>query len=104
MGGGAGLSVNGRYRVATERAVFAMPEARIGFAPDCGASRFLNRCPGHLGLYLGLTGRRCGAADMLHLGLATHFTPSAPCNSGGENQPTLMSQPREAPSGTYSCG
>ena len=64
MGGGAGLSVNGRYRVATERAVFAMPEARIGFAPDCGASRFLNRCPGHLGLYLGLTGRRCGAADM----------------------------------------
>lgn len=77
MGGGAGLSVNGRYRVATERAVFAMPEARIGFAPDCGASRFLGRCPGHLGLYLGLTGRRCGAADMLHLGLATHFTPSA---------------------------
>ncbi len=72
MGGGAGISVNGAYRVATERTLFAMPETAIGLFPDVGATRFLNRCPGHIGRYLGLTGARLRAADMLYCGLATH--------------------------------
>lgn len=77
MGGGAGVSVNGRFRVATERTVFAMPEAAIGFFPDVGATHFLSCCPGHLGLFLGLTGTRLGAADALWAGIATHFVPTA---------------------------
>jgi len=76
MGGGAGLSVNGGYRVATERIRFAMPETGIGFFPDVGATHFLNRCPGHLGLYLGLTGKQLGPADCLWAGIATHFVPA----------------------------
>jgi enoyl-CoA hydratase len=72
MGGGAGISVNGAYRVATERTLFAMPETGIGLFPDVGATRFLNRCPGHVGRYLGLTGARVNAADALYCGLATH--------------------------------
>jgi enoyl-CoA hydratase len=72
MGGGAGVSINGTYRVATERTVFAMPETAIGLFPDVGATRFLNRCPGELGCYLALTGARLRAADMLYCGLATH--------------------------------
>lgn len=75
MGGGAGVSVNGAYRVATERTLLAMPETGIGLFPDVGATRFLNRCPGHLGRYLGLTGARIGAADALYCGFATHFVP-----------------------------
>jgi len=75
MGGGAGISVNGGYRIATERTLFAMPETAIGLFPDVGATRFLNRCPGHLGRYLGLTGARLGAADALYCGFATHFVP-----------------------------
>jgi enoyl-CoA hydratase len=75
MGGGAGISVNGAYRVATERTLFAMPETGIGLFPDVGATRFLNRCPGHLGRYLGLTGVRLNAADALYCGFATHFIP-----------------------------
>jgi len=75
MGGGAGISVNGAYRVATERTLFAMPETAIGLFPDVGATRFLNRCPGHIGRYLGLTGARLGAADTLYCGFATHFVP-----------------------------
>jgi enoyl-CoA hydratase len=73
MGGGAGISVNGAYRIATERTLFAMPETAIGLFPDIGATRFLNRCPGHIGRYLGLTGARLGAADTLYCGFATHF-------------------------------
>jgi enoyl-CoA hydratase len=73
MGGGAGISINGAYRVATERTLFAMPETGIGLFPDVGATRFLNRCPGRIGRYLGLTGARLAAADALYCGFATHF-------------------------------
>ena len=73
MGGGAGISVNGAYRIATERTLFAMPETGIGLFPDVGATRFLNRCPGHVGRYLGLTGARLNAADAIYCGFATHY-------------------------------
>ena len=73
MGGGAGISVNGAYRVATQRTLFAMPETGIGLFPDVGATRFLNRCPGYVGRYLGLTGVRLAGADALYCGFATHF-------------------------------
>jgi len=75
MGGGMGVSVNGRWRVATENALFAMPETGIGLFPDVGATRFLNRCPGEIGRWLGLTGARIGPADALYCGFATHFVP-----------------------------
>ncbi len=73
MGGGAGVSINGSHRLVGAGARFAMPETGIGFFPDVGASWFLSRCPGQIGLYLGLTGSRLGAADMLYAGIATHF-------------------------------
>ncbi|HTZ37799.1 MAG TPA: enoyl-CoA hydratase/isomerase family protein, partial [Stellaceae bacterium] len=75
MGGGAGVSVNGAFRVATEATMFAMPETGIGLFPDVGATRFLNLCPGRIGRYLGLSGARLAAADALYCGFATHFVP-----------------------------
>src|SRR3954469_3763378 len=75
MGGGAGVSVNGACRIATEKTLLAMPETGIGLFPDIGATRFLNLCPGHIGRYLGLTGARLGPADALYCGFATHFVP-----------------------------
>ncbi|MBN9590326.1 MAG: hypothetical protein BGN85_00620 [Alphaproteobacteria bacterium 64-11] len=63
MGGGAGVSVHGSLRLADPEMSFAMPETGIGFIPDIGASHFLTRSPGRLGLYLGMTGARIGAAD-----------------------------------------
>lgn len=77
MGGGAGLSLNGRFQVATERTTFAMPESAIGFFPDVGGTHFLNRAPGRLGLYLGLTGIRLKADDLVWAGLASHRTEAA---------------------------
>jgi enoyl-CoA hydratase len=77
MGGGVGLSVHGRYRVVTEKTLFAMPETAIGLFPDVGGAYFLPRLPGRLGVFLGLTGERLKAADLLHLGIATHYVESA---------------------------
>ncbi len=76
MGGGCGLSVHGSHRVVTERTALAMPETAIGFFPDVGASYFLSRCPGAVGIYLGLTGAQIGAADALYAGLADRYVPS----------------------------
>ena len=76
MGGGVGISVHGRFRIATENTLFAMPETGIGFFPDVGATWFLPRCPGEVGTWLGLTGARLKGADCVAAGLATHSIPS----------------------------
>ncbi|GJQ12437.1 hypothetical protein GpartN1_g4315.t1 [Galdieria partita] len=76
MGGGAGISVHGPIRVATERTIFAMPECGIGLHPDVGVSYFLAKLPNHIGLYLGLTGARLTGRDVYYAGIATHYVPS----------------------------
>jgi len=77
MGGGIGISVHGSHRIATEKAMFAMPETAIALFPDVGTSYALPRLPGYLGMYIGLTGARMLGADAVHAGFATHFCASA---------------------------
>lgn len=80
MGGGMGISQSGpaaRMRIVTERTRMAMPEVKIGFFPDVGASWFLGQAPGHTGEWLGVTGETIGAADALYAGLADVFIPSS---------------------------
>jgi enoyl-CoA hydratase len=77
MGGGAGVSVHGSHRVAGDRFQFAMPEVGIGFFPDVGATWFLPRFPGELGVYCALTGERLKPADGIATGVATHQVKSA---------------------------
>ncbi|XP_077436737.1 3-hydroxyisobutyryl-CoA hydrolase, mitochondrial [Vanacampus margaritifer] len=76
MGGGVGLSVHGRFRVATERTLFAMPETALGLFPDVGGGYFLPRLQGKLGLFLALTGFRLRGRDVHTAGVATHFVHS----------------------------
>uniref|UniRef100_A0A8C1VQ83 3-hydroxyisobutyryl-CoA hydrolase n=1 Tax=Cyprinus carpio TaxID=7962 RepID=A0A8C1VQ83_CYPCA len=76
MGGGVGLSIHGRFRVATEKTLFAMPETGIGLFPDVGGGYFLPRLQGKLGLFLALTGFRLKGRDVQRVGLATHFVQS----------------------------
>lgn len=83
MGGGLGISVNGRFRIVSEHVMAAMPETGIGLLPDVGATAFLNACPDRIGLYLGLTGARLDAADAIHAGFGTHFVPR-------DRQPALL--------------
>ena len=49
MGGGSGIAMPCRYRLATERTVFAMPETGIGLFPDVGGGWFLRACPARPG-------------------------------------------------------
>jgi enoyl-CoA hydratase len=77
MGGGVGLSRPCRYRVATERTTFAMPETGIGLFPDVGGGWYLSRMTDHFGLWLALTGARIKAADCELTGLATDYVESA---------------------------
>ena len=87
MGGGVGLSVHGRHRVATDNTLFAMPETAIGallfrsylhrsftgLIPDVGGGYFLPRLPNNLGMFLALTGHRLKGIDVVHAGVATHY-------------------------------
>lgn len=76
MGGGAGISVHGDFRVAGDHTLFAMPETAIGLFPDVGGGHFLSRLHDGLGLYYALTGARAKAADAMAAGIATHYVPS----------------------------
>ncbi|GAA4063638.1 enoyl-CoA-hydratase DpgD [Actinomadura miaoliensis] len=76
LGGGFELALACDIIVASERAVFALPEARLGLVPGAGgAFRLARQLPlkvamGHL-----LTGRRMGAADALRYGLVNEVVP-----------------------------
>jgi len=76
MGGGVGLTWHSPIRVATDNSMYAMPETAIGFFTDVGGSYFLPRIHGNdisLGLYLGMTGQRVKARELVKFGIATHF-------------------------------
>ncbi len=76
MGGGVGIALPCRYRVATENTAFAMPEGAIGLFPDVGAGFYLSRLKGQLGKFLALTAARLDGAECLWAGLATHYLAS----------------------------
>ena len=73
LGGGMGLLQGANIRIVTPSSRLAMPEVGIGLYPDVGASWFLPRLPGKLGLFLGLTGAPINGRDALDLGLADRF-------------------------------
>jgi enoyl-CoA hydratase len=76
MGGGVGIAMPAKFRVATENTRFAMPETGIGLFPDVGGGWYLARLGGRLGEFLALTGARLDGSEALWTGLATHWVPS----------------------------
>lgn len=83
LGGGMGLLQGAAIRIVTPSSRLAMPEISIGLYPDVGASWFLSRLPGKLGLFLGLGGAQLNGHDALDLGLADRFLLD-------EQQPELL--------------
>ena len=76
MGGGVGIALPCKYRVATENTRFAMPESGIGLFPDVGGGWHLSRLGGRLGQFLALTGARLDGAECVWAGIATHYLPA----------------------------
>ena len=76
MGGGVGIAMPAKYRVATENTRFAMPETGIGLFPDVGGGWYLSRLPGRLGQFLALTGARLDGAEVCWAGIVTHYLGS----------------------------
>jgi enoyl-CoA hydratase/carnithine racemase len=75
MGGGLGLSAGANIVIATERTLMALPETRIGFFPDVGATGWLfEKCPRGYPEYLGLVGYEMEGAECIRLGLADSLT------------------------------
>ncbi|MCW3798529.1 enoyl-CoA hydratase/isomerase family protein [Sphingomonas sp. BN140010] len=77
MGGGVGISLPCKFRVATENTRLAMPETGIGLFPDVGGGWYLSRLPGRIGQFMALTGARLDGAECHYLRLATHYVEQA---------------------------
>jgi enoyl-CoA hydratase len=73
LGGGMGLAMHAKYRVANEHAQLGMPETTIGFFTDVGAGHFYQKLPPPLNFYFSLTGATLDYNQALQYGLATHF-------------------------------
>ena len=55
LGGGVGISINSNVKIATEKTLLGMPEAKIGFFCDVGVTHFLSRLKNGIGNYISLT-------------------------------------------------
>ena len=78
MGGGIGIAAGADIIIATERTLMAMPETRIGFFPDVGATGWLNmKCPPGYPGFIALTGYEMYGFESVRLGLSTHFLNSS---------------------------
>jgi crotonobetainyl-CoA hydratase len=78
IGGGFEIALAADVILAADHAEFALPETQRGFLADAGAvQRLPRRIPYNVAVELMLTGRRMGAAEAVHWGLAHRAVPVA---------------------------
>ena len=76
MGGGFEIALACDLIIASEEAVFALPEPRVGLAAGAGGIQRLPRMiPLKQAMGMMLTGRRVGAAEGMQLGFVTAVVP-----------------------------
>jgi enoyl-CoA hydratase/carnithine racemase len=76
LGGGIEIALVCDIRLASDDAIFAMPEAKLGIVPDIGGSSRLPRMIGAgMAKELLYTGRRIDAREALRIGLVQHVYP-----------------------------
>jgi enoyl-CoA hydratase len=76
FGGGCELALACTLRIASEKAVFGLPEVKLGLVPGYGGTQRMARLIGRgQALKLMLTAQSVNAADALRLGLAEEVVP-----------------------------
>ncbi|KAF9593534.1 hypothetical protein IFM89_024030 [Coptis chinensis] len=75
IGGGAPLMVPMKFLVVTEKTVFSMPEAKIGFHIDSDFPTYFLTL-GAYGEIIRLNEARLNGKELVATGLVTHFVPS----------------------------
>ncbi len=76
LGGGFELALSCDFRIASERAVFALPESSLGIIPGWGGTQRLIRHVGYSrAMEMILTGEMIKAKDALELGLVQELVP-----------------------------
>lgn len=77
IGLGMELALACDIRLASEEAVFSIPEVIFGLVPDCGGTQRLPRLVGPaMAKELIFSGRRINAAEALRIGLVNHLYPN----------------------------
>jgi E-phenylitaconyl-CoA hydratase len=78
LGGGLELALQCDILIASENAVFALPEVKVGSIPAVGGVQYLMRALGASNaMRLALTGDRIDAAHALRVGLVSEVVPFA---------------------------
>ncbi len=81
MGGGLGIAAGADWVIATEKTRMAMPETRIGFFPDVGATGWMySKCPPGYPEYMALTSHELKGSECVRVGFATHLTSADKVN------------------------
>ena len=73
MGGGVGLTMGCKHRIATPKTLFAMPEAKIGLFVDVALSYYLSKLQNNMGWFMGVFGHSLKAKEVLFSGLASNY-------------------------------
>jgi len=77
MGGGLELALGCHYRIATQDALLALPEVKIGLLPGAGGTQRLPRAIGAAkALQMIVSGEPVGAGDALKHGLVARIVPN----------------------------
>jgi enoyl-CoA hydratase/carnithine racemase len=76
IGLGMELALACDIRLASEEAIFSIPEVKFGLVPDCGGTQRLPRLVGPaMAKELIFSGRRFDATEALRIGLVNHLYP-----------------------------
>lgn len=93
LGGGFELAVLSDFIVASETAVFGMPETTLGIFPGIGGTQLLPRIIGApLAKELIFTGRRIAAAEAKTMGLVNHLVPAGQAAARATEIATTIAQ------------
>ena len=81
MGGGLELALGCNYRIATQDALLALPEVKIGLLPGAGGTQRLPRAMGaEKALQMIVSGEPISAGDALKHGLVARIVPNTSFN------------------------